>query len=227
MIINDCVLDLEASMDLEPAATPWIDTSRYENNGAVTNATWEQLPSGLWVETLAGTGNINHTKPVSLSLRAALTIIVWARSTITVAGVLPLVSNYDATPQNAQYTLRINAGRVAWASHGGGGTHSFSGTTLTPIINTWQMYAVTKTGIAGTVTLYLNAIADATTGVSADNKVGTEAARGNTRVGQLGDFAGQRWTGGIAPPLVCNYAFTPGQLLNYYEKTRYLFGVNE
>ena len=38
MIINDCVLDLENSMDLQPAATPWYDLSPIKNHGAVTTA---------------------------------------------------------------------------------------------------------------------------------------------------------------------------------------------
>lgn len=213
MIINDCVLDLEASMDLEPAATPWYDLSRYKNNGAVTAATWVQLPSGLWAMSFDGA--TTYTTHVDTGFPAGgldRTLLAWVKRGATAA--TDRIFGYGTWGvDNAFDCCIVQTGALELIGH----TNNYQSTGTPSTQGVWQLCGFVLDG--GTVYFSVNAVADSNFATTIDTilsgtaYVGCSIA-GVTQNDMLGDIAMVRFY---------NYAFTAGQVHNYYEKTRHLF----
>jgi hypothetical protein len=71
-----CVLYLEGQQD--PLSGTIKDLSGYGNHGTITGATWERLPSGLWVNNFDGADdNIIVANNDSLNATGAFTVMTW------------------------------------------------------------------------------------------------------------------------------------------------------
>jgi len=65
-----------------PSTTTLTDRSRFKNNGAMTNVTWSQLPSKLWVMNYNGiTGITTITDSASLRFAGNFSISAWIKVT--------------------------------------------------------------------------------------------------------------------------------------------------
>lgn len=62
----------------EGAGVVAADRSGYANNGAISGATWTQLPSGVWVLSFNGTSDyVNCGNAVSLQMNDQLSVSTW------------------------------------------------------------------------------------------------------------------------------------------------------
>ncbi|KKM20042.1 hypothetical protein LCGC14_1649500 [marine sediment metagenome] len=75
----DCVLYLPGQDDQQSAVIR--DRSGKGNNGASTGSSWVKLPSGLWVISMAGSGEIEFGNDSSLDFTTALTVDMWINTT--------------------------------------------------------------------------------------------------------------------------------------------------
>jgi hypothetical protein len=81
-----CVLYLEGQQD--PQSATIKDLSGYANHGTITGATWDRLPSGLWVNSFDGTDdkvNIGHN--VIFDSLGESTFMSWGKLTNVGASV--------------------------------------------------------------------------------------------------------------------------------------------
>jgi hypothetical protein len=86
---QSCVLDL-ASPKFEPNKTYIFDKSKFGNHGTITGATWERLPSGLWVNSFDGTDDVINCGATQVFNYNSVIIEVWLNSAllITNGGVI-------------------------------------------------------------------------------------------------------------------------------------------
>ncbi len=229
MIMNDCVLDLENSMDLEPAATPWYDRSRYKNNATITTGTggWVQRGSGLWGYNYSPTTRIVIPDAPSINHGVSdMSIIAW---------VLADTSGNDSriiTKQDGAYTgyffscahtsdtlyLRIQDADAD--------KYNLTGTTAFRDDLPHMVGASVDRDVAANCKLYMDGEDDTASrgGVLAD--IGSITSVSDLNIGS--NFVGswRRWVGPIFILRIFSFALTDGQMRNYYEKTRHLFGVH-
>jgi len=68
-----CVLDVARQRGgAMPGVVTLVDHSRYRNDGAMTDVTWTQLPSGLWVLDFNGTSSIVDYGNTHTNIKSAL-----------------------------------------------------------------------------------------------------------------------------------------------------------
>ena len=226
MIINDCVLDLENSMDVEPGATPWYDLSHYKNHGTITGATWVQLPSGLWVMDLDGSDFVNIPDSDSMDIGTSDFTVLWWQNITSTAATQGLIDKGAFAGEIGWNTLiEGGTGRLyLWMADDIVARHRV---TSTPSVTAgiWQLMAVTVDRDVGGV-ISFNAVVQ---GEQADDLAAAPDSLANAfdaTIGRRGAHGGY-FTGMMALFRIYNYALTAGQVLQRYEKTRYLLGVHD
>ena len=219
MIINDCVLDLENSIDVEPGAATWIDQSRYKDNGTITAGAggWVQLPSGLWVMQFDGAATVVDLGNDPSVMQDVLTISCWVKYEDT--GMWnPFVTWKNGTDRpGILFEAAANSPIMYF------GATNYRYFTGAPLVNdgTWRMFTCLITGWGTNDILNNTMYVDATALTpGAFNNAGAPNAKVNLYLGRTatslnGKIALNRWW---------NYLLTPGQIRNNYEKTKYLFG---
>ncbi len=221
LIINDVVLDLENSMDLEPAATPWYDLSRYKNHGAVTTATWVQEPSGLWVMAFDGANDwIDCGGNASILSATQGTYEVWVKGIGTTglagkgpAGTDELYLQWGVSPRIVYYR---------------GGANIYRLDALGAGVNTaiWNYVVLTSDGI--TIRLYINGeveILITTVGVNNGDWFGDNGNFDLFSIGSVRRVAPLYFTGDIGGVRLCNYALSAGNIAARFQAKRYLYGA--
>ena len=217
MIINDCVLDLENSMDLEPDAATWIDQSRYKNHGTITAGAggWVQLPSGLWVYDFDGAASVIALGlPNSLkNITYPFTVSFWANTDLSTCVYITMSGNHIADT-----AIALAAGANIYL--GSGGVNRWGVTNGSALLQSgvWEQWVVVYT-LETSVKFYLNAISRTVV-----NILDTFASIGWI-VGARDLVGSQTVNGQIGSPEVYRYALTAGQVRNNYEKTKHLYGV--
>ena len=223
MIINNCVLDLENSMDVEPAATPWYDLSRYKNHGTITAGAggWVQLPSGLWVYDFDGIVTKIQHPTFWDTIPTEFTLIAWIYVN-SGAGAGYLIGKVNSGGNMFILRHRGAGAVISFDTNGGGiGIIYLSSVGSLPA-ETWGMATgVYKMGVKSKI--YLNTTETEAASVADEIQDGTAF---DFTIGARHDNYNTH-DGLIALVRIYNYALTPGQVRNYYEKTKYLFGVYE
>jgi len=216
-LIQDCVLDVASQYGgAAPGLVTTYDKSRYHNDGTLTNVTPVQLPSGLWVNSFAGTGSINCGNDVSLDLTKALTFMFWAKFD-SLGNVEMMVTRDDNVNRNFtcdkepadKLRLIIRVGGLPTSS-----THHTAMAT-----NTWYHCAATYNKV--TLETYLNAVAGTAPVAQANDVDNTNVA---LVIGRRSDGLFPV-TGDIALLRIFNYALSPAQIRAHYHSTKWLFGV--
>ena len=229
MIVRDCVLDLENSVDLEPGAAEVLDISRYRNHGAFLGAgepDWVQLPSGLWVMDFDGSNDyVSLGTSLNGVLNTRATVLAWARADRYTGGYDNILSN-AAGGQLTGYNLMYwnnNTRVMCWVNIGG--SYLVCIVNNTPTETEWVFIATTVDKATTDMWLYVfhsGAIFSAHDGAT----TATAEATGTLYIGARTPGS-DHWGGKIGSPKIYNYVMTQGQIRNYYEKTKYLFGVYE
>ncbi|MFC1685903.1 LamG domain-containing protein [Nanoarchaeota archaeon] len=128
---------------------------------------------------------IDVGKDLSLNITGAITLEAWINTTLSVT--THLIGNFDAAGQNAQYDLAKDSNnRPAFLSCKSGSCVQISGTTTSITLGQWTHVVATRDSAEGTVTLYVNGIADDNTAISAASKIGLFTSSTNTAIGRAG-----------------------------------------
>lgn len=200
-----------------PSVVTLSDHSRFKNDGVLTNVTWTQLPSGLWVMGFPGTnGVVNHTDTNGAMAPSTLTVMLWVKYN-TLSAAAPnnnacLLGKKNTTYDQANgwlwYTEQASKG---WWLRGSSGVGQLSTVGIIDI-NIWYHAVVTVTGT--TVAFYKN-------GVAVGGGTGTiTAITKNTdtlRIGELSNDYPSWFTGSLALPRIYNYALSADQISRIYE----------
>ncbi len=197
-----------------PSIVTLHDWSRYQNDGAMANVTWVQLPTGLWVMDFNGaTSLVNCGNDGSLMPVTGLTILVWT--------YLRTLTNWDellAKSSNAILNgygitnISAAAGWRCWVNH-----RVNNIVFVVPTLNVWQQIALTYNKVV--VEAYRNAVSQGTDNYTADIVTNTS----NLVVGA--SLGGGPFDGNIALLRIYNYALTPAQIRARYHSQKWLFGV--
>ncbi len=228
MIINDCILDLENSMELEPDAATWIDQSRYKSNMTITAGTggWIQLPSGLWVYNFTGDG---YAKRVVANWRPndyVGAIGVWFRTTTTGAWQTLFSSADEGSATRFIYFLISTSNTIRLTQRNNDTNDAIIGTTIVTD-GKWHHVVFSSNGTA--YSFFLDgAVEEFTVGGGTDSGdwFADTALRDNISMGVIEiNSLLNYFTGAIGWTRVYSYPPTIGQIHNYYEKAKHLFGV--
>jgi len=201
-----------------PSVVTLHDHSRFSNDGAMTNVTWVQLPSGLWVMNFNGaTSFINCGTSQSLEISGAITILAWVRPD-NVAGSKTIIDKRSGGVTEG-YELRLNTDKLDMLLiEAGPATRQVTSASL--VSTAWQMIA----GVADSalMTLYINGVLDANTlawsGYMATGPV-------SLGIGKKVVAGGNPFAGLIALPRVHNYAYSAAQIYAHFQAERGFFGV--
>ena len=240
MIINDCVLDLENSVDLEPGAGTWLDQSRYRNNGTITAGTggWTQRPNGLWVMDFDGAatfveiadapelsfGNGTQDYPFSLAVWANVTNIT------THKYFFSKDNNAGAAREYALQWMSTGTFRVRIYDQNAA-AQTVRVLNVNPSLLEWHFIAATYDGRGGAtagdgITIYLDGIESASTATNNGAYVAMQPSATALRLGTDTD-AITFFAGSMGFPRIFSYALTAGQIRNRYEAEKHLFGVHD
>ncbi len=221
---SGCVLDVARQRG---GATPSIvtldDLSRYKNDGAMTDVSWVQLPSGLWVMSFDGT-DCRVVCPNTITIGTSdFTIEVWARCTqlptvavsnqglITADGVGAGLTVFYYVESNNRFRVHMN------------GTGRSGTLTAALDLNAWVLYTTTFDR-SGNATLYKSATLYDTIDISAEVAVSLTAP--TPTLGDVGWAVGVgEFFGDMALARIYKYLLTPAQIRARYSATRRLFGV--
>ncbi len=207
----------------ELSISPFISKDLNAHSCTVIGATW-----GATGRTAAGGDDyIDCGKGVALSLTGALTIEGWAQVT-SIAAYNTFLANFNALLTQGQYLLRsTNTGYLQFYQIAGANSVLVTGTTRQLTANTWVHVAVTRTSATGTITLYTNAVADATTGTSTAASICSDVNRGNTCIGRAGDYAGAgEYLNGIHGEYrIYNRALSLAELTRNRDATKWRYGL--
>ena len=119
------VFESEVSRDVEPGVVTLYDRSRFQNNGAMTDVSWTQLPSGLWVMSYNGSSSlVDLGNADSLKLKDTnFTLMLWFNpTTVGVDTTTQLFGTQDSYYQLVWH----NAGLVRFRIFDGG-TNNLNG----------------------------------------------------------------------------------------------------
>lgn len=197
-----------------PSVVTLHDHSRFGNDGAMTNVTWVQLPSGLWVMSFNGVSSqVNCGADDSLAIFTEITIEAWVYPTTIIGTHTICDRNYGG---NLEYKL-AHLGSNLYFHHGDGAAWANPAALGYFTANVWHYMAIAcsvsslfyRNGELVHTSVFLSPIAW---------RVGTFT------IGVRGNIT-EYFNGYIALVRVYTYALSPGQILKHYEAERALFGV--
>ena len=198
------------------------DKSRFGNNGAFTDITWIQLPSGLWVMSFNGTSSsVALGNDVSFTTPSGLTLGAWFQtSESTWACILGRINNTWALSPNGAFVLVAGdmCGieiRSNGAERDGTVTNNWGDGVWHYVVGTWDG-ANLYTYIDGVLEAGPVGAAQPGSGTTEDIFIGQRELGGSERF----------FTGYIAPILsIYNYALNLDQVNKHFEAERRFFGV--
>jgi len=210
-----CVLDLAPPL-YDPTNRAMIyDRSGKSNHGTITGATWERLPSGLWVQSFDGINNkVDCGSGTSLRIQV-LSLFGWISAPST--GTMTIAGNGNVGTGRDGYYLIIAAPDIR-AICGDAAGYDVDIETYVGSATTWT-FVVAIVG-ASFLTIYQNAV------------VGTPTARTKTmtwanpfRLGINPAGATYPLTGKLCMWRMTSTELTSSQITGIYNQERHLFGV--
>ena len=227
MIITGSLFNGELSVDVEPGATTLIDTSPFRDNLTFLGdgqPDWVQLPSGLWYMLFDGAndyvaGAVNGN-PQVLERTADMTFIAWFNVTLDTGDIQTILGSREGN-NDITYPFwlgSVNTSMVLSFRMGNGALQYVANTTTSATPGQWHMASATIIGTA--ISVRIDAGSEGTVAFAA----GTRQTGTRLTIGSATAASTRLFTGGVAPPLILDYGMEPGQLRNYYEKTKHLFG---
>jgi hypothetical protein len=211
---KNCVLC--GSFPRQGDASKWYDYSPYGNHGTITGATWERLPSGLWVNSFDGTDDIvDCLTPENLTFTTeSFSILAWLYSdTVTGSHYILSKGAYDAS--GYAVTLQDAILRF-WNFHEPANYDMANYFT----ISTWTFLGITRNGTS--VKIYKNGVQFGVTQVLAGDF--TTGVLHFVLGGPSG--AGERWDGYQCVQRVLNgIELSATQIAGIFNSERHLFGV--
>jgi len=214
-----------------PGVVTLHDWSRYENDGAMTDITWEQSAAGLWVPVFNGATSVsNHGTDDSLiNISPSISVFAWVNAAPP-AATQSVASKFDDTGSQRSWDLGASAGGgflSGFISDDGtvGGHCKSYYSSIVVYDSTWhQVGMVFK---AGTFNLFIDGVVDPAPTKSIDDAITTiYYSTTATCIGSALHTGATMWEfeGLISQVRVYNYAITPAQIRARYHSTRWLFG---
>lgn len=203
----------------EPSTVTLHDHSRFDNDGAMTNVTWVQLPSGLWVMSFNGTNSkVDFSASLELFPNDGIndwSIDFWVYGDSAVEGSYREIVSHNHSAPGGFYIGHTNA--VPAGMRLGG--ECFGGFTAYDMpFDAWHYMCFCKRTGVGATTFHVDGVQVAT---------GSWVAGPDIPIFRIGIqyVGGEWWDGYVALLRAYTYALTPGQILQRFEATRRLFGV--
>lgn len=199
-----------------PSVVTLHDFSRFGNHGTMTNVTWIQLPTGLWVMEFDGTADVNCGNDASLEIAGDITIELWAQLITSNANVVLLCKGLHAT--DGWYIQQGANERYSCWWEGPIVRQGCTSLDNLLVIGEWVHVVVRRVGTQGWV--FRNGVDFTnTSGVIVDPV-------SSTRNLYIGSYDGgiQNHNSFITAVRIYSYAFTPAQIRARYHSTRWLFG---
>lgn len=227
----------EMSIGLEPEAEMLYDLSRFGNNGTNTDVTWSQLVGGPWVMSFNATSSL-VTVPDAASVQNIFngggTLFAWINAGSDGESDLGMMaSKSDVAGKGFFWGVRSEAaGKVClWLWYYFSGDDGNWITTSTEItLGYWTLVALTyNSDAAGNNPIFYVDNSVFTVGDGITETTSPTGVRGSD-VGEdliIGNIANASRTfdGKIAFTKILRYIASEGQIAEYYEKTKHLFGI--
>lgn len=188
------------------------------NNGAITNALWEQLPSGLWYLNFDGTGDkVTIADDSSLDLTGDFTIEFWVNLNSVASGTVLLSKQIDA---DNGYVIEYYSANKAWlllnerATAEAQKITDTNSHTATGVWNhlAWTLATSTHAFYDAGVSLNLGVVGGFDFSDDTDLKIGQGSSASDLN-------------GKVALPRIHNRALSAGELRGHYNQERHLFAV--
>lgn len=198
-----------------PSVVTLHDHSRMGNHGAMTDVTWSQLPSGLWVMSFNGTSSdVNCGNNPSLDLAITISIEAWVLIHTDINGFLVAKGNPAAAGGGYGLFLLPTTDVVRFYSNA---AHFTSNAVFTPN-NVWFHLVVTNNSLVGGCIFYKNAVGAGW---------GTRAIVSNVDNLHIGNHSGAAGWVDVKCALlrIYTYALTPAQIRSRFTATRRFLGV--
>ncbi len=194
------------------------DVSRYGNDGAFTNVTWVQLPSGLWVMEFNGVDSQVDFGGLGIDWDASSwTVEVWGLADGNVGDSRGIAGNRFGAGAATWWSLGISGGNTIRLEETGAVQHNDA---FDPDGQGWQHYTLRVSG-GSDMKVYRNAVITAIDFASA---VDIGDTTNDFRIGRWFG-ATQGWDGLLSLVRVYDYALSPTEINNHYAAERSLFGV--
>ena len=216
MIIRDCVLDLQRYWSPYGSVAPpadWPDVSRFRVAGAVTTATWAQLPSGLW------TMDFDSATPDYVTIPAADTQLDFTSGDFSIVARL-YIDDLSAvrtilTRQNGLqngYRFHVNNNGRLYLYTFQAAISQASASPLAGIVaGQWYTCGVSRVGVSARI--YTDGVdTTAIVGVHVD----PTTSPGNALIGVRSDLASAPFDGSLSALKVFSYALTPDQQMQQH-----------
>ena len=218
-------LDVASTVgSVAPGVVTLLDKSRFKNNGTFAFGgggsipTYTKLSSGLWHLNFvtANKSYINFGNPISLRLNNKVSVSAWANYQSAAAGLHAIYYKGQL-----YFCMGISSGIFfAYVGNGAASTLYFYAFNYYPVLNRWYHFVVTVDGT--NVIAYWNGVLKRSTAqVQTLTDSGINASIGADTVSST--YATEK----IAAVKVYNYALTPAQIRNIYNREkRYFPDVN-
>ena len=227
--------EAEVSRDVEPGLTTLYDRSRYGNDGTMTNVTWAQLPSGLWVMVFNGASSLVDranatTLSMGLRLNQGYTIEGWINWEIAAEISQIVIGRYELDVSGWELYLSKVAAVVSLTQrHHHAGTIVDANPRSATFSNGWTEntplhMAVVFQGNGTDCIHYRNAVPVAVTSSTGGIRAFEETAQ-DLVIGARYTKDANWYQGEMSKLIMHDYILTPGQVLKRFEATRSLFGV--
>ena len=217
MMARGVVLDVARQRGgAEPSTVTLSDHSRFGNNGAMTNVTWVQLPSGLWVMDFDGTSRVDCGNDKSLNITTAITIEAWVKGKTAQDGTQRVIVDKSEL-WGFLYDHAVPGMRGFYFIDSAGGWH-LSGIVISEDV--WHHVV----GVYDNP--YIQDYLDGERKVN-NNIGGFTIKTGVNHFGIGADvtFGIYRFDGLISGVRIYSYALTPAAIRSRFTATRRLFGV--
>jgi len=195
------------------------DVSGKGNDGTFTNASYTQLPSGLWVMEFDGTGDyVTIADAPSLNLRIHVSLSIWIyveewawAHAFTVAGIL----DKGTLTSGVGYSLRATdtTQKLSFTISGDGGTQTCTSASMLAA-KTWYYIAATFDG--SNLRLYENAGTPVTTNLADTIK----DSSGVDLIIGAGESLNREFYGKIGPPDIMNYVLSQDNINTIYAREK-------
>ena len=197
----------------QPGVVTLLDHSRYGNNGVMTDVTWIQLPSGLWVMSFNGTTSVvNCGNDDSIRYPTRFSYEVLATLPGTTDSIVDKFQDFN------NYAMLGTVGNqfIVQVEAGGPSTYRYSASHSLNVFH--HVVVVYDSSLAVPPFIYVNGV------LELGGSVGTMAATGNAlnNTGNLliGNGRYGFWPDQIASIRIHNYALPPPRIRARFDQTK-------
>jgi len=202
------------------------DYSGNANDGTIVEATWTRLPSGLWGLSFDGDDYVScaDLSTMLFTKTSAFSIMTWVYPTFDAANRM-IITNIVTTDAYKQWTLELNNNifNAFIGFHDGTWKRIFCASS-TYTTSGWYHIVATFTGTVDQEKIYVKGIDD-THIIESDATNFSYSVAHPVILGRRGNLGDTFYKGKVGLISVFNRTLTPTEIANFYNQTRWMFGV--